>query len=93
MRYLKDERVSSAALGAVFLSVSSVVVAFARTTSPDYYVGLDLGVGMAKRSQKKEDLDRIRVVIRRGMDNGLSFEDASIEASKLLPDEYKRRGF
>lgn len=48
---------------------------------------------MAKRSQKKEDLDRIRVVIRRGMDNGLSFEDASIEASKLLPDEYKRRGF
>jgi len=48
---------------------------------------------MARRSQKKEELDRIRAAIKRGMDNGLSFEDASIEASKLLPEEYKRRGF
>lgn len=45
---------------------------------------------MTKRSQRKEDLDKIRVVIKRGMDSGLSFEDASVEASKVLPDEYAR---
>lgn len=56
-------------------------------------LGQDHGIGMARRSQKKEELDRIRAAIKRGMDNGLSFEDASIEASKLLPEEYKRRGF
>jgi hypothetical protein len=45
---------------------------------------------MAKRSRKKEDIDHIRVVIKRGMDNGLSFEEASVEASKVLPHEFKR---
>lgn len=45
---------------------------------------------MTKRSQKKADLDNIRVVIKRGMDNGLSFDEASVEASKVLPDEYRR---
>ncbi|PTW47630.1 hypothetical protein C8J25_103351 [Sphingomonas faeni] len=45
---------------------------------------------MPKRSQKKEDLDHIRVMIKRGMDSGLTFDEASVEASKVLPDEYGR---
>ena len=45
---------------------------------------------MSKRPQKKEDLDRIRTVIKRHMDNGMSFEEASRKASQELPNEYKR---
>lgn len=45
---------------------------------------------MAKRSQRKEDLDKIRVVIARGIESGLTFDEASVEASKVLPDEYGR---